>query len=58
LKLIIQSDEANFTLLSQGPSELALKALEDKLNRIERDKLNRIERRDEMQQQVNLTPTP
>ena len=35
LKLIIQSDEARFRLLSEGPSVLAIKSLEDRLNRIE-----------------------
>ena len=36
LKLIIQSDETRFKLLSEGPGLLAVKSLEDRLNRIER----------------------
>ena len=36
LKLIIQSDETRFKLQSEGPSLLAIKSLEDRLNRIER----------------------
>ena len=36
LKLIIQSDETRFRLLSEGPGLLAVKSLEDRLNRIER----------------------
>ena len=36
LKLIIQSDETRFKLLSEGPGLLAIKSLEDRLNRIER----------------------
>jgi hypothetical protein len=35
LKLIIQSDETRFKLLSEGPSVLAIKTLEDRLNKIE-----------------------
>lgn len=36
LKLIIQSDETRFKLLSEGPGLLAIKSLEDRLSRIER----------------------
>jgi hypothetical protein len=36
LRLIIQSDETRFKLLSEGPGLLAVKSLEDRLNRIER----------------------
>ena len=36
LKLIIQTDETRFKLLSEGPALLAIKSLEDRLNRIER----------------------
>ena len=36
LKLIIQSDETRFKLLSEGPGLLTIKSLEDRLNRIER----------------------
>jgi hypothetical protein len=36
LKLIIQSVETRFKLLSEGPGLLAVKSLEDRLNRIER----------------------
>jgi DNA-binding transcriptional ArsR family regulator len=36
LKLIIQSDETRFKLLSEGPGLLAVKSLEDRLSRIER----------------------
>jgi DNA-binding transcriptional ArsR family regulator len=36
LKLIIQSNETRFKLLSEGPGLLAVKSLEDRLNRIER----------------------
>ena len=36
LKLIIQSDETSFKLLSEGPGLLAVKSLEDRLNKIER----------------------
>jgi IS30 family transposase len=35
LKIIIQSNEARFKLLSEGPSVLAIKSLEDRLNKIE-----------------------
>jgi len=35
LRLIIQSDETRFKLLSEGPGLLAVKSLEDRLNRIE-----------------------
>ena len=42
LKIIIQSDESRFRLLSEGPSLLAIKSLEDRLSRIEmeRQKIN------------------
>ncbi|MGH9911666.1 MAG: hypothetical protein ACRD4W_04405, partial [Nitrososphaeraceae archaeon] len=36
LRLIIQSDETRFKLLSEGPGLLAIKSLEDRLNRIEK----------------------
>jgi IS30 family transposase len=35
LKLIIESNEARFKLLSEGPSVLAIKSLEERLNKIE-----------------------
>jgi hypothetical protein len=35
LKLIVESNEARFKLLSEGPSILAIKSLEDRLNKIE-----------------------
>jgi IS30 family transposase len=35
LKLIVESNEARFKLLSEGPSVLAVKSLEDRLNKIE-----------------------
>jgi hypothetical protein len=35
LKIIIQSNEARFKLLSEGPSVFAIKSLEDRLNKIE-----------------------
>ncbi len=35
LKLIVESNEARFKLLSEGLSMLAVKALEERLNRIE-----------------------
>lgn len=35
LKIIIQSNKARFKLLSEGPSVLAIKSLEDRLSRIE-----------------------
>jgi transcriptional antiterminator len=35
LKLIIEGNEARFKLLSEGPSVLAMKSLEDRLNKIE-----------------------
>jgi IS30 family transposase len=35
LKLIIESNEARFKLLSEGPSILAIKSLEERLNKIE-----------------------
>jgi hypothetical protein len=35
LKIIIQSNEARFKLLSEGPSVLAIKSLEDRLSKIE-----------------------
>jgi hypothetical protein len=34
LKLIIESNEARFKLLSEGPSVVAMKSLEDRLNKI------------------------
>jgi transcriptional antiterminator len=34
LKLIVESNEARFKLLSEGPSVLAVKSLEDRLNKI------------------------
>ena len=44
LKIIIQSDETRFKLLSEGPSLLAIKSLEDRLNRIEGMGENQIHR--------------
>ena len=44
LKLIIQSNEARFRLLSEGPSVLVIKSLEDRLNRIEGMGENQIHR--------------
>jgi Trp operon repressor len=35
LKLIVEAHEARFKLLSDGPSVLAIKSLEDRLNKIE-----------------------
>src|SRR5215210_8083633 len=35
LKLIIESNEARFKLLSEGPSVLTIKSLEERLNKIE-----------------------
>lgn len=35
LKIIMQADETRFKLLSEGPAVLAMKSLEDRLNRIE-----------------------
>jgi hypothetical protein len=35
LRLIMQSEETRFKLLSEGPSVLAMKSMEDRLNRIE-----------------------
>jgi DNA-binding transcriptional ArsR family regulator len=35
LKLIIESNEARFKLLSEGPSVLSMKSLEERLNKIE-----------------------
>lgn len=35
LRLIMQADETRFKLLSEGPTLLAIKSLEDRLNRIE-----------------------
>ena len=35
LKLIVESNEARFKLLSEGPFILAIKSLEEKLNKIE-----------------------
>jgi len=44
LRLIIESNEARFKLLSEGPSVLAIKSLEERLNKIEietRQQVNR-----------------
>jgi len=35
LRLIMQADETRFKLLSEGPALLAIKSLDDRLNRIE-----------------------
>ena len=35
LKIIIQSDEARFKLLTEGPSIMNMKSMEDRLNRLE-----------------------
>lgn len=38
LRIIIQSNESKFKLLSEGPSVLAIKSLEERLNKIELSK--------------------
>jgi DNA-binding transcriptional ArsR family regulator len=38
LRIIIQSNESRFKLLSEGPALLAIKSLEDRLNKIESSK--------------------
>jgi hypothetical protein len=35
LRIIIQSNEARFKLLSEGPSVLTIKSMEDRLNKVE-----------------------
>jgi hypothetical protein len=40
LKLIIQSDETRFKLLSEGPSVMYIKLLEERLARIEATEIN------------------
>jgi hypothetical protein len=35
LKIIIQSNETKFKLLSEGPSVLAIKSMEDRLSKVE-----------------------
>ena len=40
LKLIIESNEARFKLLSEGPSVLAVKSLEERLSKIESGQIN------------------
>jgi IS30 family transposase len=45
VKLIIESNEARFKLLSEGPSVLAMKSLEERLSKIENHQVK--------QQQVN-----
>ncbi len=35
LKLIVESNEARFKMLSEGPSILAVRSLEERLNKIE-----------------------
>ena len=37
LRLIMQSEETRFKLLSEGPSVLAMKSMDDRLQRIEHD---------------------
>ena len=44
LKIIIQSDETRFRLLSEGPSQLAMKSLEDRVNRIEEGNRQQVNR--------------
>ena len=44
LKLIMQADETRFKLLSEGPALLAIKSLEDRVNRIEGMGENQIHR--------------
>ena len=40
LKLIKECDESKFTLFKDGPSIMNLKALEERLNKIESRKIN------------------
>jgi hypothetical protein len=40
LKLIKECDEAKFTLFKEGPSIMSLKALEERLNKIESGQIN------------------
>jgi hypothetical protein len=40
LKLIKECDEAKFTLFKDGPSIMNLKALEERLNRVESGQIN------------------
>lgn len=40
LKLIIESNEARFKLLSEGPSVLAMKSLEERLSKIESNQVS------------------
>ena len=42
LKLIIESNEARFRLLSEGPSVLAMKSLEERLNKIEVEAMQKV----------------
>jgi Trp operon repressor len=44
LKIILTADETRFRLLSEGPSILAIKSLEERLNRIESMGKNQIHR--------------
>ena len=44
LKIILTADETRFKLLSEGPALLAIKSLEDRLNRIEGMGENQIHR--------------
>jgi IS30 family transposase len=45
LKIIIQSDETRFKLLSEGPSVLAVKMLEDRLSKVEHQEKRQINQR-------------
>jgi IS30 family transposase len=44
LKIIIQSDETRFRLLSEGPTQLVMKSLEDRVNRIEEGNRQQVNR--------------
>jgi hypothetical protein len=39
LKIIVQSNESKFKLLTEGPSVLALRSLEERLNKVEQSRL-------------------
>jgi IS30 family transposase len=51
LKLIIQSNEARFKLLSEGPSVLAIRSLEDRLSKMELSNYRQQQEREQQQQQ-------
>lgn len=42
LKIVIQANEAKFKLLSEGPSVLAMRSLEDRLKSLEESERNKI----------------